>query len=83
MPASAQERAQRAAEAKAKQLQRNATTTSVDIEGNPLARGGVPFQYAGFHPEVDAIPFIIESAAHRFAKNQSYLTSVNGKVQVQ
>jgi phage protein D len=75
--------AQRAAASTAKQLQRDSITTSIDIEGNPQARGGVPFIYAGFHPEADAISFMIDTAGHRFSKDQSYTTSISGKVQVQ
>ena len=75
------EEAKEAAAARAKDLQRSAETTSVTIEGNPYAKGGVPFSYAGIHPEVDGLPFIIETGTHTFAKRAGYRTAIQGKAQ--
>jgi len=71
--------AKQAATARAKELQRSADSTGVTIEGNPYAKGGVPFSYAGIHPEVDGMPFIIETATHTFSKGPAYLTAIQGK----
>lgn len=76
------EEAERAAESRAKDLQRAATSTSVDIVGNVAARGGVPFSYAGVHPQIDGTPFIIETATHSYSKREGYKTSISGKVKV-
>lgn len=71
--------AKRAAEAKAKELQTSADTTSVTIEGNTAARGGAPMSYAGVRPGVDGVPFIIETATHTFSKS-GYTTAIDAKV---
>lgn len=71
--------AREAAQSRAKELQRSADSTSVTIEGNPAAKGGVPFSYAGIHPEVDGLPFIIETGTHTFNKRGGYRTAIQGK----
>lgn len=76
------EEAGRAAQSKAKDLQRDATTTNVEIVGNVQARGGTPMQYANVHPDVDSVPFIIDTATHNYAKGNGYLTSVSAKIKV-
>ncbi|OYW56767.1 MAG: hypothetical protein B7Y80_01410 [Hyphomicrobium sp. 32-62-53] len=73
--------AKRAAESRAKELQRQAETTSVTIIGNTAARGGAPMSYADVHPEVDGQKFIIETAAHTFSKG-GYTVQVSGKKKV-
>jgi uncharacterized protein len=73
--------AKRAAESRAKELQRQAETTSVTIIGNTAARGGAPMSYAGIHPQVDGQQFIIETAAHSFSKG-GYTVQVSGKKKV-
>jgi len=70
--------AERAAKAKARELGMSADSTSVTIEGNVSARGGAPMTYAGVRPKVDGVPFIIETAAHKFAKG-GYTTGIEGK----
>lgn len=74
--------AEKAAQAKAKELQRSADTTSVTLEGNPLIRAGMPFVYKGVRPGVDGVEFIIETATHSFSKGAGYQTQVSGKVKV-
>jgi phage protein D len=76
-----QDAARRAAESRAKELQRQAETTSVTINGNTAARGGAPMSYAGIHPQVDGQPFIIESAAHSFSKG-GYTVQISAKKKV-
>lgn len=74
--------AKRAAEARAKELQRSAEQTSVTIEGNVAARGGAPMSYAFVHPEIDGLPWIIETASHSFSKGQGYRTAIQAKAKV-
>lgn len=78
-PYANKEEAQAAAQSRAKELQRSADTTSVTIEGLPYAKGGVPFSYSGIHPEVDGLPFVIETGTHSFAKGGGYTTAIQGK----
>lgn len=79
---SSREEAESAAKSHAKDLQRAAESTTVDIEGNIAARGGVPMSYAGIHPQVDGTPFIIETAGHSYDKSSGYKTNVSAKVKV-
>ena len=74
--------AEAAAKSKAKELERQATQTSVTIEGNPAARGGGPMSYAGIHPEADGIEFMIENAAHTFRKGGGFTTAITAKKKV-
>jgi hypothetical protein len=74
--------AQNAAKSKGKDLQQAADTTSVTIEGNVAARGGGNMVYAGVHPQVDGLPWIIETAVHRFSKSPGYQTQIDGKAKV-
>lgn len=79
---STKEEAESAAKSKAKDLERDAQTTSVEIIGNVRARGGTPMTYAGFHPQIDGVPFIIDTATHSFSKGAGYMTSISAKVKV-
>ena len=74
--------AKQAAQARANELRRTATQTSVGIEGNTGARGGAPMRYLGVHPEVDDERFIIETATHKFLKGGGYTTSIDAKAKV-
>jgi phage protein D len=76
-----QDTAQRAAESRGKDLRRSAVQTQVGIEGNIAARGGSPMSYAGVHPEIDAVPFIIDTATHKFLKRGGYTTQISAKAQ--
>jgi len=72
--------AEKAAKSRARQLQTRAQTTSVTIvSGNARARGGGNFTYAGFHPEIDGVPFTIEAASHAYGKGGSWQVSIQGK----
>lgn len=72
-----QETARAAAESRGRDLRRAATQTSVTIVGNVAARGGAPMSYAGVHPEVDGLPFIIGTATHTYAKGPAYRTQIS------
>lgn len=78
--------AETAAKAKAKDLERQATQTSVTIEGNPAARGGAPMAYKSdriqLHPEAVGIEFVIENAAHNWTKGGGYTTGITAKKKV-
>jgi hypothetical protein len=80
-PHSDKAEAKAAAESKGKDLQQAGDTTTVTIEGNAAARGGGNMAYAGVHPQVDGIPFVIETATHAFSK-QGYTTQIEGKAKV-
>ena len=72
--------AKRAAESRGKELTRSADTTSVTIEGLPYAKGGAPMSYAGVHPEIDGLPWVIETGTHTYSKG-GYTTDIQAKAQ--
>lgn len=69
--------AKQAAKAKADELKRRTLKMSATIVGNPAARAGAPASFAGCRPGIDGLPFILETATHRFSKS-GYLTGVEG-----
>lgn len=74
--------AKRAATAKANELRRQANRTSCEIVGNAGARGGAGWSYSGVHPEVDGLPFIVETAAHTFTKSGGWVVKVDANAKV-
>lgn len=72
--------AKAAAESRGQDLRRAAIQTSVTIEGNVAARGGAMMTYAGVHPGIDGVPFIIDTATHTFTKG-GYRTQISAKSQ--
>lgn len=71
--------AQKAADAKAKDLKAETIRTSVTLFGDPSIRAGSPFTYSGVRPELDGIQFIIETATHTLTKS-GYTTQVEAKL---
>lgn len=78
-PYADEDEAKKAAEAKAADLKAATIKTSVDLFGDPAIRAGAPFRYQDVRPELDDIPFIIETATHKLTK-QNYTTSVEAKL---
>lgn len=67
-----------AAKAKAGELKRRQASFSCTIVGDPAARGGAPLTFANCRPGIDGLPFIIETATHRYSKS-GYTTSLDGQ----
>jgi len=38
--------------------------------------------YAAVHPELDGVPFIIETASHTYATSPAYRTAIQAKAKV-
>lgn len=74
-----QQEAKRAADAKAKDLGRNADSVAVTIEGDPRVIAGAPLEFEGVHPDVDASAFIIQEAQHSYSKKMGYRTGIQGR----
>jgi phage protein D len=74
-----EDEAKKAAKAKAKDLKAETIRTSVTLFGDPSIRAGAPLVYAGVRPELDGIPFIIETATHTLNKS-GYTTQVEAKL---
>jgi len=74
-----EDEAKAAAKAKARDLKAETIRTSVTLFGDPAIRAGAPLIYAGVRPELDGIPFIIETATHALTKG-GYSTQVEAKL---
>lgn len=79
-PFADEDEAKRAAQAKSKELLRATMAFSCTIVGNPVARAGAPVSFLGCRPGIDGIPFITETAGHRYSK-QGYQTTLSGETQ--
>jgi len=77
-----QDGAKRAAKSRADELRRQAEQTQVTIEGNVAARGGGNMVYAGMHPAIDGLPWIIETATHTLTKGAGYRAAIAAKAKV-
>lgn len=73
--------AKKAAKAKAKALQRRQATFTAEIVGDPAARAGAPTFFVGCRPGVDGLPFIAETAKHRYSKS-GYDIALDGQTKV-
>jgi hypothetical protein len=73
--------AKQAAKAKADELKRRILKMSATIVGNPAARAGAPASFQRCRPGIDGIPFILETATHRFSKS-GYVTGLDGEQKV-
>lgn len=71
--------ARHAARGRARFLKSGGLTTSVAIEGNPLAKAGAPMTYLGVRPQVDGLQFIVDTATHSFSRGASYRTELRGR----
>jgi hypothetical protein len=65
-PLASKEEAQKTADAKAKELKRAESSTSVTTPGDTSIAAGVALIYAGVRPELDGIRFEIDMATHLF-----------------
>lgn len=73
------EEAKAAAKSKADDLKAKTVTTSVTLVGDPTVRAGAPFTYKDCRPEVDDLPFNIETASHNISKS-GYTVAVDADI---
>lgn len=62
--------ADKAAQAKAKQLKRGEGSLSVEMEGDTGIVAGAPLICEGIRPGLDGVPWLIESVTHSYSKGQ-------------
>ncbi|RAI01088.1 late control protein D [Acuticoccus sediminis] len=77
-----QDEAKKAADSKAKDLQRATKRLSVTIIGNPAVAAGQSVTLAGVRPGVDGVPFIAKTVRHSFSKGGGYTTDIDAELQV-
>lgn len=79
-PFSSPDEADKAAQAKAKALKRGEGSTSVTVIGDPLICAGAPLIYAGIRPGLDGVPYIIDTATHKYTAKGTFTTEISAKL---
>lgn len=79
-PFSSVEEADKAAQAKAKDLKRGEGAASVTVIGDPGITAGAPLLFSGVRPGLDGVPYIIDTATHSYSKGDGYKTQISAKL---
>lgn len=72
--------ADKAAQSKAKDLQRGKGAASVTIVGDTAVIAGAPLIFEGVRPGLDGVPYIIETVSHEYSKGAGYRTKIDAKL---
>lgn len=72
--------ADKAAQAKAKELKRGEGAASVTVVGDTAIIAGAPLMFEGVRPGLDGIPYIIDTATHTYRKSEGYRTQISAKL---
>jgi phage protein D len=72
--------ADKAAQAKAKQLKRGEGSFSVEMEGDTGIVAGAPLVCEGIRPGLDGVPWLIESVTHSYSKSQGFRSKISAKL---
>lgn len=79
-PFSTLEEADKAAQAKAKDLKRGEGTASVTVVGDTGITAGAALLFSGVRPGLDGVPYVIETATHKYDKRGGYTTAISAKL---
>ncbi len=79
-PFSSPDEADRAAQAKVKSLKRGEGSTSVTVIGDTSICAGAPLLYAGIRPGLDGVPYIIDTATHKYVAKGTFTTDISAKL---
>ena len=79
-PFSSIEEADKAAQAKAKDLKRGEGTASVTVIGDTGITAGAPLLFSNIRPGLDGVPYVIETATHKYDKRGGYTTAISAKL---
>lgn len=72
--------ADKAAQAKARDLQRGKGSASVTVVGDTSIIAGAPLLFDGVRPGLDGMPYIIETVIHEYAKATGFVTKIDAKL---
>lgn len=72
--------ADKAAQAKAKELKRGEGSASVTVVGDTAIVAGAPLLFEGVRPGLDGVPYIIDTATHTYRKSEGYRTQISAKL---
>jgi phage protein D len=79
-PFASVEEADKAAAAKAKDLKRGEGSAKVTVVGDSSIVAGVPLRFSGVRPQLDGVPYVIDTATHTFSKTAGYRTEISAKL---
>jgi uncharacterized protein len=79
-PFSSVEEADKAAQARAKDLKRGEGAASVTVIGDTAITAGAPLLFENVRPGLDGAPYIIDTVTHTFSKGQGYTTQISAKL---
>jgi uncharacterized protein len=72
--------ADKAAQAKAKQLKRGEGSFSVDVLGDTSLQAGAPLICQGIRPGLDGVTWLIESVTHAYSKRSGFRSKISAKI---
>lgn len=72
--------ADKAAQAKAKELKRGEGAASVTVVGDTAIVAGSPLLFEDVRPGLDGVPYIIDTATHTYRKSEGYRTQISAKL---
>lgn len=79
-PFSSVDEADKAAQARAKDLKSGEGAASVTVIGDTAITAGAPLLFSGVRPGLDGAPYIIDTATHTFSKSEGYRTQISAKL---
>lgn len=71
--------ADKAAQSKAKDLERGKGSASVTVVGDTSVIAGAPLLFQGVRPGLDGVPYIIDTVTHEFSKS-GFTTKIDAKL---
>lgn len=72
--------ADKAAQAKAKQLKRGEGSFSVDVIGDTSIQAGAPLVCEGIRPGLDGVQWLIDSVTHTISKSAGFRSKISAKI---
>lgn len=72
--------ADKAAQAKAKDLKRGEGAASVTVIGDAAICGGAPLLFQDVRPGLDGVPYLIDTAKHDYSKTEGFRTGISAKL---
>jgi len=72
--------ADKAAQAKARELKRGEGAASVTVVGDTAIVAGAPLLFEDVRPGLDGVPYIIDTATHTYRKSEGYRTQISAKL---
>jgi len=79
-PYSSLEEADKAAQAKARELKRGEGSASVTVIGDTAITAGSALLFKGVRPGLDDVPYVIDTATHKYDKSGGYTTAISAKL---